>query len=64
MTNLNPKTDHLVAHRIQPKSDRVLGRSINTRYPIEVQEVLDQLPDKQSFIRDAVEQVLLNKGYL
>jgi hypothetical protein len=57
VANPNPKTEQIKPHQIQP-AEVELGKVIGTRYPVTVQAELDRLPEKQAFIRQAVEKNL------
>jgi hypothetical protein len=60
----NPNPNRSGLKNFQPQGDYALGRSINTRYPLDVEAALDAMPDKQAFIRAAVAEKLLREGLL
>ncbi len=62
MPNPKPKIENLKP--FVRTSDRELGKIIGTRYPLDVQQALEQLKDKQAFIRTAVEKALKDQGLL
>jgi hypothetical protein len=62
--NRNPQIKQLEATRFKPVGDRQLGKIIGTRYPVEIQQVLEQLGNHQQFIREAVEDKLREEGKL
>lgn len=63
MPNPNPKLENLKP--FQRKSERALGKIIGTRYPLEVQAILESLDcARQEFIRSAVEEKLKREGLL
>jgi hypothetical protein len=64
MPNPNPQTDQLKPHQYQPLGDRPMGKVVGTRYPVDVEAVLNSLDDKQGFIRQCVEAGLRDRGLL
>ena len=61
MSNPNPvQNEELKAAQYRPLGDEPLGRAIGTRYPLSVQQFLDELgPAKRSaFIRAAVQAAI------
>ena len=62
MANPNPNLSNLKP--FVRSSDRQLGKIIGTRYPVEIQQALEQLENHQAFIREAVENKLREEGKL
>lgn len=62
MPNPKPKLENLKP--FARRSDRELGKIIGTRFPVKVEAVLRELPDKQAFIRQAVEERLIADGLM
>lgn len=62
MPNPKPKLENLKPFaRI---SDQELGKIIGTRYPLSIQAVLENLENKQDFIRQAVEEKLVRDNLI
>jgi hypothetical protein len=64
MANPNPKTEQIQGFQYIPIGDRPMGKVIGTRYPEDIEAALSKLPDKQAFIRSAVENALRESGQL
>lgn len=66
MANPNPvQTDAFKAQQVPKHGEVALSRKvIGTRYPVEVEQILAQIPDHQSYIRRAVIEALLQDGLL
>lgn len=62
MPNPKPKIENL--KHFKKVGDRELGKVIGIRFPVEVEAALNQMSDRQAFIRAAVEDALIEKGLL
>lgn len=62
MANPRPQLSNLKP--FEPMGERAMGKVIGTRYPVEVEAVLNAMEDKQGFIRSAVENELRDRGLL
>ena len=62
--NRDPQTKQLEATQFKPVGNRPMGKIIGTRYPVEIQQALEQLENHQAFIREAVEDKLREEGKL
>ena len=65
MANPKPVQTEAFINQQRPKvADKALGKVIGVRFPIEVDQVLLELPDKTGYIRSAVIEKLKADGLI
>lgn len=66
MANPNPRqSEDFIETRFKPRADQAFGRVVGVRFPVEIDEALQEMGNgKADFIRNAVREKLAADGLL